>query len=89
MAGRSFNKQVQKLYLDDYQGAHIPHFMDVLTDANEILLESRVRGPLRQRPLDNAAARLKILCQAALADGTGKKLGPTLAELNLRPGGVL
>jgi len=41
------------------------------------------------RQMDNAAARLKTLREAALADDTGKKLENALAELNLLPGGNL
>jgi indolepyruvate ferredoxin oxidoreductase, beta subunit len=39
------------------------------------------------RQMDNAAARLTALREAALADDTGKKLANALAELNLVPGG--
>jgi indolepyruvate ferredoxin oxidoreductase beta subunit len=41
------------------------------------------------RQMDNPAARLKVLREAALADDTGKKLESALAELNLLPGGNL
>jgi indolepyruvate ferredoxin oxidoreductase beta subunit len=41
------------------------------------------------RQMDNAAARLKTLREAALADDTGKRLENALAELNLLPGGSL
>jgi hypothetical protein len=47
----------------------------------------RTLSTLRQ--MGNAAARLKALREAALADDTGKKLGNALAELNLLPGGNL
>jgi hypothetical protein len=47
----------------------------------------RTLSTLRQ--MDNAAARLKALREAALADDTGKKLENALAELNLLPGGKL
>jgi indolepyruvate ferredoxin oxidoreductase, beta subunit len=43
----------------------------------------------RLRQLDNAASRLKILREAALADDTGKKLESALAELNAAAGGAL
>ncbi len=43
----------------------------------------------RLQKMDNAAARLKSLREAALADDTGKKLENALAELNLLPGGNL
>ncbi|MCU1221699.1 MAG: indolepyruvate oxidoreductase subunit beta family protein [Candidatus Angelobacter sp.] len=39
--------------------------------------------------MDNAAARLKTLREAALADDTGKNVENVLAELNLLPGGNL
>jgi hypothetical protein len=39
--------------------------------------------------MEDAAARLKSLREAALADDTGKKLENALAELNLLPGGSL
>jgi indolepyruvate ferredoxin oxidoreductase beta subunit len=41
------------------------------------------------RQLDNAAARLKALREAALADDTGKKLESALTELNTPTGGAL
>jgi indolepyruvate ferredoxin oxidoreductase beta subunit len=41
----------------------------------------------RLRQMDNPAARLRNLREAALADDTGKKLESALAELNLLPGG--
>jgi indolepyruvate ferredoxin oxidoreductase, beta subunit len=41
----------------------------------------------RLRQMDNAAARLKSLREAALADETGKKLESALTELNLTAGG--
>jgi indolepyruvate ferredoxin oxidoreductase beta subunit len=41
------------------------------------------------RKMENAAARLKSLREAALADDTGKRLEDALAELNLRLGGRL
>jgi indolepyruvate ferredoxin oxidoreductase beta subunit len=41
------------------------------------------------RRMENAAARLKSLREAALADDTGKQLENALAELNLLPGGNL
>jgi indolepyruvate ferredoxin oxidoreductase beta subunit len=41
------------------------------------------------RKMDNAAARLKTLRKAALADDTGKNVENVLAELNLLPGGNL
>jgi hypothetical protein len=37
--------------------------------------------------MSNAAARLKTLREAALADDTGKKLANALSELNFLPGG--
>ncbi|HEY2114502.1 MAG TPA: indolepyruvate oxidoreductase subunit beta family protein [Candidatus Angelobacter sp.] len=40
----------------------------------------------RLRQMDNPAARLRNLREAALADDTGEKLGNALAELNLLPG---
>jgi indolepyruvate ferredoxin oxidoreductase beta subunit len=40
----------------------------------------------RLRQMDDPAARLRKLREAALADDTGKKLENTLAELNLFPG---
>jgi indolepyruvate ferredoxin oxidoreductase beta subunit len=40
----------------------------------------------RLRQMDNAAARLRNLREAALADDTGKKLEDALAELNLLRG---
>jgi indolepyruvate ferredoxin oxidoreductase beta subunit len=40
----------------------------------------------RLRQMDNPAARLRNLREAALADDTGKKLENALAELNLFPG---
>ncbi|HVG90154.1 MAG TPA: indolepyruvate oxidoreductase subunit beta family protein [Alphaproteobacteria bacterium] len=40
----------------------------------------------RLRQMDNPAARLRNLREAALADDTGKKLESALAELNLLPG---
>lgn len=43
----------------------------------------------RLRQMDNAAARLKNLREAALADDTGKKLENALSELNLLPGAKL
>lgn len=43
----------------------------------------------RLRQMENAAARLRNLREAALADDTGKKLENALAELNLLPGGRL
>jgi len=39
--------------------------------------------------MDNAAARLKTLREAALADDMGKKLEYAQVELNLLPGGDL
>jgi indolepyruvate ferredoxin oxidoreductase beta subunit len=43
----------------------------------------------RLRQMDNPAARLRNLREAALADDTGKKLENALAELNSLPGGKL
>jgi indolepyruvate ferredoxin oxidoreductase, beta subunit len=43
----------------------------------------------RLRQMDNAAARLRNLREAALADDTGKKLGSALAEVNLLTGDKL
>jgi indolepyruvate ferredoxin oxidoreductase beta subunit len=51
--------------------------------------ESLMRALPTLRQMDNAAARLKTLREAALADDTGKKLENALAELNLVPGGRL
>jgi indolepyruvate ferredoxin oxidoreductase beta subunit len=51
--------------------------------------ESLMQALPTLRQTDNAAARLKTLREAALADDTGKKLENALAELNLRPGGNL
>jgi len=41
------------------------------------------------RQMDNVAARLKTLREAALADDMGKKLENAQVELNLLPGGDL
>ncbi|MCU1333410.1 MAG: indolepyruvate oxidoreductase subunit [Candidatus Angelobacter sp.] len=49
--------------------------------------ESLMRALPALRQMDNAAARLKTLREAALADDTGKKLENALLELNLLPGG--
>ena len=49
--------------------------------------ESLMRALPSLRNMENAAARLKSLREAALADDTGKKLESALAELNLLPGG--
>jgi indolepyruvate ferredoxin oxidoreductase, beta subunit len=43
----------------------------------------------RLRQLENAATRLKVLREAALADDTGKKLENALAELDAATGGAL
>jgi len=43
----------------------------------------------RLRQMDNPAARLRNLREAALADDTGKKLEDALADLNLLPGATL
>jgi indolepyruvate ferredoxin oxidoreductase beta subunit len=43
----------------------------------------------RLRQMDNPAARIRNLREAALADDTGKKLESALAELNLLPGAKL
>jgi indolepyruvate ferredoxin oxidoreductase beta subunit len=51
--------------------------------------ESLMQALPTLRQMANAAARLKTLREAALADDTGKKLESALAELNLRPGGRL
>jgi indolepyruvate ferredoxin oxidoreductase, beta subunit len=50
--------------------------------------ESLMQVLPRLRRLDNPAARLKALREAALADDTGKKLESTLATLNLSTGGA-
>jgi indolepyruvate ferredoxin oxidoreductase beta subunit len=49
--------------------------------------ESLMRALPSLRNMENAAARLKSLREAALADDTGKKLEDALAQLNLLPGG--
>jgi hypothetical protein len=49
--------------------------------------ESLMRTLSTLRQMDNAAARLKALREAALADDTGKNVENVLAELNLLPGG--
>ncbi len=49
--------------------------------------ESLMRALPSLRNMENAAARLKSLREAALTDDTGKKLENALAELNLVPGG--
>ncbi len=51
--------------------------------------ESLMRTLSTLRQMENAAARLKALREAALVDDTGKKLENALAELALRPGGKL
>ncbi|HXA85692.1 MAG TPA: indolepyruvate oxidoreductase subunit beta family protein [Candidatus Dormibacteraeota bacterium] len=51
--------------------------------------ESLMQALPTLRQMDNAAAHLKTLREAALADDTGKKLETALAELNLLPGGSL
>jgi indolepyruvate ferredoxin oxidoreductase beta subunit len=51
--------------------------------------ESLMQALPALRQMNNAAARLKTLREAALADDTGKKLENALAELNLLPGGGL
>jgi len=48
-----------------------------------------MRALPRLRQLDNTAARLKALREAALADDTGKKLESALAELSSSAGGAL
>lgn len=50
--------------------------------------ESLMRALPRLRQMSDAAAGLRNLREAALADDTGKKLMDALAELNRRPGGV-
>jgi len=51
--------------------------------------ESLMQALPTLRQMDNAAARLKTLREAALADDMDKKLENAQVELNLLPGGDL